>query len=49
MINGQNFFNQPIKNDLRAYDNVEKMQLVKEMITLLFFSWTIIISKIIIK
>ena len=49
MINGQNFFNQPIKNDLRAYDNVKKMQLVKEMITLLFFSWTIIISKIIIK
>ena len=49
MINGQNFFNQPIKNDLRAYDNVKKMQLVKEMITLLFFCWTIIISKIIIK
>ena len=24
MIDGQNFFNQPVKNNLRAYDNIRK-------------------------
>ena len=36
MINGRNFFDQPIKNNLITYDNtLEKLRLVKEMITLL--------------
>ena len=30
MIDGQNFFNQPAKNDLRTYDNTQKLKLVKE-------------------
>ena len=25
MINGQSFFDQPVKNDLRIYDNVQKI------------------------
>ena len=25
MIDGQNFFNQPVKNDLRRYDNIRKI------------------------
>ena len=25
MINGQKFFNQPVKNDLRIYDNIQKV------------------------
>ena len=25
MIDGQNFFNQPVKNDLRTYDNIQKI------------------------
>ena len=25
MINGQKFFNQPVKNDLRTYDNIQKI------------------------
>ena len=25
MINGRNFFDQPIKNDLKTYDNIEKI------------------------
>ena len=24
MIDGQNFFDQPVKNDLRTYDNIKK-------------------------
>ena len=32
MIDGQNFFDQPVENNLRTF---EKLQLVKEMITLL--------------
>ena len=24
MIDGQNFFNQPVKNNLRTYDNIQK-------------------------
>ena len=25
MINGQNFFNEPTQNDLRTYDNIQKV------------------------
>ena len=25
MINGQNLFNHPLKNNLRTYDNIEKV------------------------
>ena len=25
MINGQKFFNQPVENDLRTYDNIQKI------------------------
>ena len=25
MIDGQNFFNQPVKNNLRTYDNIRKI------------------------
>ena len=32
-IDGQNFFNKPIKNNLNTYDNIKKLPLVKEMIT----------------
>ena len=32
-IDGQNFFNKPIKNHLNTYDNIKKLPLVKEMIT----------------
>ena len=46
MIDGQNFFDQPVESDLKTYG---KLQLVKEMITLLVVCLTIIISKIIIK
>ena len=31
MINGRNFFDQPVKKDLRTYDNIRKFQQVKEM------------------
>ena len=26
MINGRNFFDQPIKNDLKTYDNIRKIK-----------------------
>ena len=25
MINGKNFFDQPVKNDIRTYDNIRKI------------------------
>ena len=31
MINGRNFFDQPVKKDLKTYDNIRKFQQVKEM------------------
>ena len=37
MIDRQNIFNQPVKSNLRTYDKIQKMQLVKEMIILLNF------------
>ena len=33
MTDGQNFFDQPVKNDMRAMITLKKLQLVKEMIT----------------
>ena len=33
VIDTRNFFDQPIKNDLKTYDNIRRMQLVKEMTT----------------
>ena len=33
MIDGRNFFDQSIKNDLKTYNNTRKIQLVKVMIT----------------
>ena len=29
MIDGQNFFDQPIKNDLRTYENIRKIARVQ--------------------
>ena len=45
MIHGQNFFDQPVKNDLITCDNTQKLK-VKKMITELVVCFTIIISKI---
>ena len=33
IIGGQKFFDQPVKNNLKTYDNIGKLQLVKEIIT----------------
>ena len=33
MIDGKKFFVKPVKNNLITYDNIQKLQLVKEMIT----------------
>ena len=49
MIDGQKVFDQPGKHHLRTYDNIQKIQVDQDMITLLFFCITIIISKIILK
>ena len=32
----KNFFHQPVKSDMKTYDNIQKVQQVKEMITQLF-------------
>ena len=29
MIDGRNFFDQPIKNDLKSYDNIRNLETVK--------------------
>ena len=44
MIDRKNFFNQPVKSNLRNPDNIQKKQLVKKMITQLLVYWIIIIS-----
>ena len=33
MIDEKNFFDPPVKSDMRTYDNIQMLQLVKEMIT----------------
>ena len=45
MINGRNLFDQPVKNELRTYNNIQKIQLVKEMIIQLVVCYIILISK----
>ena len=42
MIDGENFFDQPIRNNLKTYDNIRKQ--VKKMLTQLVVCWTMIIS-----
>ena len=32
MINGKNFFDQPINNDFKTYENIRELSLVKEII-----------------
>ena len=44
MIDGQNLFDQSIRKNLITYDNIQKFQQVKVMITQLVVSWTMIIS-----
>ena len=33
MIDGKNFFDQPINSELKTYETLKKLQLVNEMIT----------------
>ena len=49
MINGQNFFDQSLRNNLITYDGIQKFQQVKGIITQLVVCWIIIISKTILK
>ena len=50
MIDGQNIFDQTVKNDLRTYDNIQKIAIGQgDDYTIMVVCWTIIISKIIIK
>ena len=45
VIDGKKFFfDQPVKSDIRTYDNIRKLQQVKDMITQLLICWIIIIS-----
>ena len=44
-IYGRKFFDQPINDDVKAYEILEKLLLVKETIRQLFAYWIIIISK----
>ena len=49
MIDGQNFFDQAVRNDLMHMTIFEKLQQVKEMIMQLVVCCAIIISKTIIR
>ena len=49
VIDGQNFFDQPIRNDLMHMIIFEKLQQVNEMIAQLVVCCTIIISKTIVR
>ena len=49
MINGQNFFDQSLRNNLITYDGIQKFQQVQGIITQLVVCWIIIISKTILK
>ena len=44
MIDGKNFFDPMVENNMRTYDNIQKNAKVKEMSTQLVVSWIIIIS-----
>ena len=48
-IDGQNFFDQPIRNDLKTLIIFEKFERVKVMVTQLVVCWTMFISKTIIR
>ena len=41
----QKYFDEAIRNNLITFDNIQKLQQAKEMITHLVVCWTIIISK----
>ena len=45
----KNFFDQPITNDIKTYENIKKLLLVKEMIMQLVVYYIIPISKRIIR
>ena len=49
MINGQNFFDQSVRNYLITYDGIQKLQQVKGIITQLVVCWIIINSKTILR
>ena len=45
MIDGQDIFDQPVRNNLITHDNIKKLQQVKEMITQLVVCNTVILLK----
>ena len=45
MIDRQNVFDQPIRNNLIIYDNIQNVSVGQEIIIQLLVCWTIIISK----
>ena len=45
IIDRRNFFDQPIKNNFKRYDNIRKISTVKEMFTQLDVNWTITVSR----
>ena len=49
MIDGKNFFDQPVKNDQRTYDNIKKLQQAKEIITQLAVYCIMFLIKMILK
>ena len=49
MIDGQNFFDELVRNNLIAYDTIQKLQQIKEIVTKLIVCWTIITSNTIIR
>ena len=49
MIDGKNFFDQPINSGLKTYENIRKIATVKEMITRLVVCYIILTFKIITK
>ena len=44
MIDGKNFFNQPLNNDYKTYENIKKLELVKQIITQLVICYIILTS-----
>ena len=44
MIDEKNFFDQPVKSDMRIVYTIPKLQQVKEMITQMAVCWIVIIS-----
>ena len=45
MVDGQNFFDQPVKNDIKTCDNIQKIKIGQEYVTELVVCWTVIIPK----